>query len=106
MKSSVSHAHCVKGRGTRKHNFAEEMFDPARKSELGSVEKSVFRLFDFFANCEYFKGKFQYDEELKLPNPASMPLTTGDDGPDGPGAASGLPTSACCRFRGQQARAA
>lgn len=82
----------IKGRGTRKHNFAEEMFDPVRKEELGSVEKSVFRLFDFFANCEYFEEKFQYDEELKLPKTSSMPLATGSVGPDGPGPTSGLST--------------
>lgn len=28
----------IKGRGTRKHNFAEEMFDPARKAELLDTE--------------------------------------------------------------------
>jgi type I restriction enzyme R subunit len=67
----------IKGRGTRKHNFVEEMFDPARKAELGEVQKDAYRLFDFFANCEYFEEKFQYDEELKLPSPTSMPLSTG-----------------------------
>jgi type I restriction enzyme R subunit len=73
----------VKGRGTRKHNFAEEMFDPARKAALGAVNKSSFRLFDFFANCEYFEEKFRYDEELNLPAPSAMPLLSG--GRDGPG---------------------
>lgn len=71
----------MKGRGTRRHDFAEEMFDPAAKATLGKVRKTVFRLFDFFANCEYFEEKFQYDEELALPKPASMPLPTG--GADG-----------------------
>ncbi len=75
----------IKGRGTRKHNFDEEMFDPARKATLGTVEKSVFRLFDFFANCEYFEEKFEYDEELKLPALGVQPLSTGGDGPDGTG---------------------
>lgn len=82
----------IKGRGTRKHNFVEEMFDPLRKADLGRVEKTVFRLFDFFANCEYFEEKFQYDEELKLPKPATMPLATGGNGPDGPGPVSGPST--------------
>jgi type I restriction enzyme, R subunit len=63
----------MKGRGTRKHRFAEEMRDPLRKAELAEVEKTQFRLFDFFANCEFFEEKFDYDEELKLPKPAAQP---------------------------------
>jgi type I restriction enzyme R subunit len=70
----------VKGRGTRKHNFVEEMFDPAKKNALGRVDKETFRLFDFFANCEYFEEKFEYDQELKLPAQTSMPLSSGGDG--------------------------
>lgn len=76
----------IKGRGTRKHNHAEEMFDPARKAALGVVNKTVFRLFDFFANCEYFEEKFQYDQELKLPMPSAMPLASGGD--DGGGSST------------------
>lgn len=63
----------MKGRGTRRHNFAKELFDPARKVNLGEVQKSAFRLFDFFANCEFFEEKFQYDEELILPRLAAQP---------------------------------
>ncbi|RKF14061.1 DEAD/DEAH box helicase [Roseovarius spongiae] len=73
----------VKGRGTRKHNFVEDMFDPTKKNALGRVEKETFRLFDFFANCEYFEEKFEYDEELKLPPPGTMPLETGGGGGGG-----------------------
>lgn len=73
----------IKGRGTRKHNFAEEMFDPAQKAALGEVKKSAFRLFDFFANCEYFEETFDYDEEISLPAPPTMPLSTGGDGGGG-----------------------
>ena len=64
----------VKGRGTRKHAFAEEMRDAARKAELAGLEKTQFRLFDFFANCEFFEEKFNYDEELKLPKPSAQPF--------------------------------
>ena len=32
-------------------------------------QKSAFKLFDFFANCEYFEEEFNYDEVLKLPRP-------------------------------------
>lgn len=73
----------IKGRGTRKHNFTREMFDPAKKMELGDVRKSSFRLFDFFANCEYFEEQFDYDEELRLPPPSTMPLSTGGHGGKG-----------------------
>lgn len=59
----------IKGRGTRKHDFLEQIFDPALKQQLGTQEKTRFKLFDFFANCEYFEEKFNYDEVLKLPRP-------------------------------------
>jgi type I restriction enzyme R subunit len=73
----------IKGRGTRKHNFAEEMFDPVRKAALGEVKKTQFKLFDFFANCEFFEERFDYDQELNLPQPAAMPLSTGPTGQAG-----------------------
>ena len=34
-----------------------------------TAAKSAFKLFDFFANCEYFETEFKYDEVLKLPRP-------------------------------------
>lgn len=67
----------MKGRGTRKHGFAEEMRDPPRKAALSDEQKTQFRLFDFFANCEYFEEKYQYDEELRLPKPAAQPFSSG-----------------------------
>jgi type I restriction enzyme R subunit len=73
----------IKGRGTRKHNFAEDMFDPAKRAELGDVKKTVYRLFDFFANCEYFEETFNYDEELTLTMPPPMPLSSGGEGGEG-----------------------
>lgn len=57
----------IKGRGTRRHNFLTELLDKERKAEIGKAEKEHFKLFDFFANCEYFEEKFNYDEVLKLP---------------------------------------
>jgi type I restriction enzyme, R subunit len=33
------------------------------------MTRSFSSLFDFFANCEYFEEKFDYDEKLKLPQP-------------------------------------
>lgn len=67
----------IKGRGTRKHNFIEQLFDPALKEQIGSQEKTRYKLFDFFANCEYFEEKFDYDEVLKLPRPGQG----GEEGP-------------------------
>ena len=66
----------MKGRGTRKHGFAKEMSDTARKAALADAQKTAFRLFDFFANCEYFEEKYQYDEELFLPKPGAQPFTS------------------------------
>jgi type I restriction enzyme R subunit len=57
----------IKGRGTRKHNFGQELHDRQSLAGLGPVIKDRFKLFDFFANCEYFEEKFDYDEVLKLP---------------------------------------
>jgi type I restriction enzyme, R subunit len=57
----------IKGRGTRKHNFLEQLFDDELKPQIQAPEKSRFKFFDFFANCEYFEEKFNYDEVLKLP---------------------------------------
>jgi len=59
----------IKGRGTRKNTFEFKS-----KNELGEEvkeqhEKEFFKLFDFFANCEYFEEEFDYDEKLKLPKP-------------------------------------
>jgi type I restriction enzyme R subunit len=61
----------IKGRGTRKHNFLEQLFDKALKAQIGKQDKTQFKLFDFFANCEYFEEKFNYDEVLKLPRPGT-----------------------------------
>jgi len=57
----------IKGRGTRKHNFTIDIIDPQLKSQIGEKQKENFKMFDFFANCEYFEEKFNYDEVLKLP---------------------------------------
>jgi len=59
----------IKGRGTRKHNFLEQLFDDDLKDGISHPEKTAFKLFDFFATCEYFEEKFKYDQVLKLPKP-------------------------------------
>lgn len=48
----------IKGRGTRLHDF---------KYDSVVVKKQHFKLFDYFAVCEYFEDKFNYDEQIKLP---------------------------------------
>lgn len=61
----------IKGRGTRQHDFREQLFDASRRDDLSQPQKTAFKLFDFFANCEYFETEFNYDEVLKLPKPAA-----------------------------------
>jgi type I restriction enzyme R subunit len=62
----------IKGRGTRKHNFLEELFDQPWKEDIKECGKKAFKLFDFFANCQYFEEEFNYDEVIRLPKPASL----------------------------------
>jgi type I restriction enzyme R subunit len=72
----------IKGRGTRKHNFLEQLFDESLKEGVLQPQKTAFKLFDFFANCEYFEEDFNYDEVLKLPRPQGQGREdTGGTGP-------------------------
>jgi len=57
----------IKGRGTRKYNFTNDIIDPQLQEKVGKKIKENFKMFDFFANCEYFEEKFNYDQVLKLP---------------------------------------
>ena len=66
----------MKGRGTRKHNFLQELFDNDLKEIIEKPNKEKFKIFDFFANCEYFEEKFNYDEVLTL----SAETSNGSDG--------------------------
>ncbi len=59
----------IKGRGTRRHNFLDHLFDDERKDHVTQPEKTAFKLFDFFGNCEYFETEFNYDEVIQLPRP-------------------------------------
>jgi len=61
----------IKGRGTRMHNFSESITDLNLKEDFKAAAKRSYKLFDFFANCEYFEEHFNYDEVLKLPKPGS-----------------------------------
>jgi type I restriction enzyme R subunit len=68
----------IKGRGTRKHDFRELLFDASLREDIQNPVKSSFKLFDFFANCEYFEEEFNYDEVLKLPPPKRKGSPDGD----------------------------
>lgn len=67
----------IKGRGTRKHTFKYTDID---KNTL-EIEKETFKLFDFFANCEYFENEFNYDEEIELPPVVGGKGTGGENPP-------------------------
>jgi type I restriction enzyme R subunit len=67
----------IKGRGTRKHTFEFKYKNELGEEEIVQHEKESFKLFDFFANCEYFEEKFDYDEKLDLPK---IPSGTGEPG--------------------------
>lgn len=53
----------IKGRGTRKYRFNYQS-----DGETVTHEKDTFKLFDFFANIEYFEEKYPYDEVVRLPS--------------------------------------
>ena len=68
----------IKGRGTRKHDFLEELHDSDMAASLAQSDKTAFKLFDFFANCEYFETEFNYDQVIELPPTQSR--GEGDEG--------------------------
>ena len=70
----------IKGRGTRRHRFTDELFDADLKADVAHPDKLHYKLFDFFANCEYFEEKFAYDEVLKLPRLSSRTQGKGWEG--------------------------
>lgn len=57
----------IKGRGTRIHKFEHSFKNELGEIEQISIAKTTFKLFDFFATCEYFEEKYQYDQVLQLP---------------------------------------
>jgi len=69
----------IKGRGTRIHKFEHKFKNDLGVLENISIDKSAFKLFDFFATCEYFEEKYKYDQVLNLP----VNFGKGDDKPMG-----------------------
>ncbi len=71
----------IKGRGTRKHNFLQQIFDDTLKESVKAPDKTAYKLFDFFANCEYFEEEYNYDQVIKLPAPKGRGEGGGGGGP-------------------------
>jgi len=55
-----------KGRGTRTFTLNYKDRKPNGEMETVKEEKEAYKVFDFFANFEYFETEFDYDEELKV----------------------------------------
>ena len=68
----------IKGRGTRTYDFRYKQKNNSGDIEETKVEKEKFKIFDFFANFEYFEEKYNYDQVLKLPK-----VGTGDGDGEG-----------------------
>ena len=68
----------IKGRGTRKYPFRYTEKEGGQVQEHAKP-KEKFKLFDFFAVCEYFEEKFNYDEVIEMP-----PLRPTGSGPPPP----------------------
>ena len=68
----------IKGRGTRLHDFRDDLIDKDLADGIERPEKTAFKLFDFFGNNEYFEEDFNYDEVLELPA-ASYEYGKGED---------------------------
>ncbi len=61
----------IKGRGTRIFTF-EHKYNDGFEEQVIASKKETFKLFDFFAVCEFFEEKYDYDQVLKLPNPKAV----------------------------------
>ena len=53
----------IKGRGTRKHDFLDLIHDERLKEDISEAQKTAYKLFDFFANCEYFETRVRLRRE-------------------------------------------
>ncbi|MBS1938891.1 MAG: DEAD/DEAH box helicase family protein [Bacteroidetes bacterium] len=65
----------MKGRGTRRWNFKLEERDAQGHTEVTVRAKDGFKLFDFFANCEFFENEYDYDAKLAVSVPTKAPPT-------------------------------
>lgn len=78
----------IKGRGTRKYMFRYVEKD-GNQVTVHEKSKDAFKLFDFFAVCEYFEEHFDYDEEINLPPLKTTPASPGPFPPGPPKPALG-----------------
>ncbi len=71
----------IKGRGTRTNTFK---YETRRNGITETIKqnKTNFKLFDYFANCEYFETKFDYDQVIKLPKYSSTIKVDNNDNND------------------------
>jgi len=69
----------MKGRGTRTYPFSYKQRNDLGELEETKVEKERFKIFDFFANYEYFEEEYDYDRVLEPPKVG----TGSGDGGDG-----------------------
>jgi type I restriction enzyme, R subunit len=76
----------IKGRGTRLWTFQHDITGRG-------VAKDGFALFDFFANCEFFEKKFDYDQKLKLPKVVPPPPGPGGEGGNTGGGGGTIPVT-------------
>jgi type I restriction enzyme R subunit len=57
----------IRGRGTRTFTFTYNRRENGQEI-TERKDKQEFKLFDFFANCEYFEEKYPYDAVIALPS--------------------------------------
>ncbi len=69
----------MKGRGTRTFTFEYKTKDKFGKEQAVKKKKETYKLFDFFANCEYFEEKYDYQEKIKV----AVPVGKGTGGGGG-----------------------
>jgi type I restriction enzyme R subunit len=70
----------MKGRGTRTFDFKFSKKDEFGKETEVIKKKETFNLFDFFANCEYFEEKFDYQQKIKVVVPKGTGTGSGPGG--------------------------
>lgn len=71
----------MKGRGTRLHTFT--YVDYSDEAALITKYKTQFKLIDFFAVCEYFNEKYDYNVPLSIPKKSQPILVNEPNGDDG-----------------------
>jgi type I restriction enzyme R subunit len=64
----------MKGRGTRLHKFV--YVDYEHDEEVIEARKESFKLIDFFAVCDYFDEKYDYQAALSVPKKVSAAMTS------------------------------